>query len=284
MHFSNKKFEQVYLSIISEQTEENTQFKYICKSCNTGFTEEDGFVAGDDCPVQDCDGKLEDFIADDLDPNNMPVAYEAEETDDELIEQCGDKDIIDEDEEIVDKDEDKSEDELLNECGDNEIIDEDENEDGTEFQDEDMDDDAAEEDDDNDNDEADDEKSDESDESEEDDGTAKLISFTSDNAELIELLTQVQNGELKLVAVPIDFEFEEDEMNEQPVLDAETMNNFDIEDIDDQEDVESQEQEEENDDADDESEETEETEESEEIAKESSKVKVGCKPSKYGPY
>lgn len=261
MHFSNKKFEQIYLSLISEQTEENTQFTYICEPCNTGFTEED--LKNDDnndvvCPK--CGGELKDFIADELDPNDMPDAYKAEEADDELIEQCDDKDVIVEEEP-----------------------------DGTAFQDEDMDDDAAKEDDDNDDEvsEEDDDNADEeeSEEAEEGDGAAKLISFTSDNAELIELLTQVQNGELKLVAVPVDFEFEEDEMNEQPVFDAETMSNFDIEDIDDQEDEESQEQEEENDDADDEeSEETEEAEETEEIAKESSKVKVGCKPSKYGPY
>ena len=41
MHFTNKQFEKIYLNLLKESTE-GVQFKYICKTCNTGFTEDSG--------------------------------------------------------------------------------------------------------------------------------------------------------------------------------------------------------------------------------------------------
>jgi hypothetical protein len=77
MHFHNRTFESTYLKLIFEQADEGVQFKYICKDCNTGFAEDDGFAEGDACPCEDCDGKLEECVIDDLDPNNMPAQYKS---------------------------------------------------------------------------------------------------------------------------------------------------------------------------------------------------------------
>lgn len=310
MHFTNKQFEKIYLNLLKESTE-GVEFKYICKTCNTGFSEEDvkNYVKVDSnndnaekaCPKQNCAGKLESFIAADLDPNKMPKPYEPENSDSELIEENSDEYfakepgdnqmLIDENEEferLFNEDGDDDQAFLVDECGAGEdCLNEDPCDALNEYQDQDADDDAAEEDESDESDEDDtDEQEETKDEVSED---SKLVSFTIDNPELIELFNQVKDGELKLVAVPTDFEFEEDELNERPQLTSDTIGNLDIEDLTEDltEDEESDEE-----DTDEESNDSEQdqSEDGEDIAKESStKCDSSCdvksqKPSKYGPY
>jgi hypothetical protein len=145
MNFTNKEFEKIYLKLIME-SDEGVQFKYICKSCNTGFTDENGVAEGDACPVDSCEGgKVEKFIADDIDPDNMPTAYEAntEENDDadcDLQDDDGEfEGLFNEEDEL--QDDDLQDDDLQ----DDDLQDEDFEED--EFQDDDLQDDDLQDDD-----------------------------------------------------------------------------------------------------------------------------------------
>ena len=49
MHFSDKKFQQAYLKIISEQSEQAVIPTSVCKKCNLSFTD-DIIKTGDACP------------------------------------------------------------------------------------------------------------------------------------------------------------------------------------------------------------------------------------------
>ncbi len=316
MNFTDKQFEKIYLKLIME-ADEGVQFKYICKSCNTGFTDENGVAEGDACPVESCEGgKVEKFIADDIDPDNMPTAYEAntEENDDadcDLLVEDGDgegeddgefeglfnedgdgdleedEDLIEEDEEFEglfneDGDADFKEDDDLEE--DEDLIEEDGEFDGLfneddDLQDEDADDEAAQEDTD-----ADEEQTDA--DAEEVAEGAMLVSFTAEDAKLIQVLKQVQEGELKLVGVPLDFEFDEDELKDAPVISAETVDNFDITDVEAEETEEAETQEQEDADTQEDAQGDEDSTE-DELAKECNRYMSGAsmaKPSKYGPY
>lgn len=298
MQFYNKTFENVYLKLITESAEEGVQFKYICKDCNTGFTDEDGFAEGDACPCEDCEGTLQEFTVDGLDA--QPTAYNADENaeaeDSEDTDEC---DMQDDD--LCDMQDDEFEDDQDEDFQDDDLQDDDLQDDDLEdFQDEDDQDEDLQDDDlcDMQDEDADDEAADEQGEDDaEDEGEAedgeqpevKLVSFTTEDEALIELLNQVQNGEIKLVAVPVDFEFDEEEMNENPAITMDTVANFAIDDMDDEQ--EEQSEEDDQDDAEQSDEESEESEESEdqEIAKESKKKDCCCgaktaKPTKYGIY
>ena len=289
MNFTNKEFEKIYLKLIME-SDEGVQFKYICKSCNTGFTDENGVAEGDACPVDSCEGgKVEKFIADDIDPDNMPTAYEAntEENDDadcDLQDDDGEfEGLFNEEDELQDddlQDDDLQDDDLQDDDLQDEDFEEDEFQDD-DLQDEDADDEAAQEDTDA------DEEQEDADAEEVKEG-AMLVSFTSEDAKLIQLLKQVQEGELKLVGVPLDFEFDEDDLKDAPVISAETVDNFDIQDVEKTEDEAQEQEENAEEDADAQEDSQEDTESSEdELAKECNRYMCGAsmaKPSKYGPY
>ena len=300
MQFYNKTFENVYLKLITESAEEGVQFKYICKDCNTGFTDEDGFAEGDACPCKDCEGTLQEFTVDGLDA--QPTAYEADKNEEaEDTDECDMQDDDLQDDDLCDMQDDEFEDDQDEDLQDEQLQDEDlQDDDLCDMQDEDLQDEQLQDEDLQDDDlcdmqdeDADDEAADEQDEEGQDDEESsddeqpevKLVSFTTEDANLIELLNQVQNGEIKLVAVPVDFAFDEEEMNENPAITMDTVANFAIEDMDDEQEEQTEEGQEDGEETD----EGEAAEEQQEIAKESKKKDCCCsakpaKPTKYGIY
>lgn len=251
---TNNLFEREYLKLISQQT---ALPQSTCKECGKHFL---NVEPGAECP--DCKNPTIPFDAADEDSKNYPTA-DAEETADDAstIEECGDGEDCGEIEECGDG-EDCGE---IEECGDGtDILEEDDfkldsecngddsdifSEDDNDLVEEDDDDDLVEEDDDDlieEDDEADDQaaESDEENENaeetdEEDDAAtdeasisdSKIVSFTSADPAVLEVFEKVQAGELKLVAVPLDFKFAEEDKNQNPDLTIDVLQNFDIEDV-----------------------------------------------------
>lgn len=266
MSFSDRKFQQAYLKIISEQTEQAVIPTGVCKKCNLSFTDDVAKV-GDACPA--CGETIEaydiaDYAGDGID---MPEPYEkpAEECN-EITTECGDGDILEEDdfalEQADDEDlieEQETDEDLIQEQElDDDLVEEQDEDDLVEEQDNDLipaepindyivteQDETAE--------GAEEANTDSSEAQEADDAAAtedtddaentdlaesKIISFTSADPALIEVFEKVQAGELKLVAVPLDFQFAEEDKNTNPDITAEVLDNFDIENVTDSSDEE----------------------------------------------
>ena len=258
---TNNLFEREYLKLISQQT---ALPQSTCKECGKHFL---NVEPGAECP--DCKNPTIPFDAADEDSKNYPTA-DAEETADDAstIEECGDGEDCSEIEECGDGEdcseieecgdgEDCSE---IEECGnETDILEEDDfkldsecNGDDSDIFSEDDTTNMLGDDDDDDNDlvEEDDEVDDQAAESDEEDEDAeetdeededaaneasisdsKIVSFTSADPAVLEVFEKVQAGELKLVAVPLDFKFAEEDKNQNPDLTIDVLQNFDIEDV-----------------------------------------------------
>lgn len=244
MH-TNNLFEREYLRLITQQT---ALPKSTCKECGKHFL---NVEPNEECP--NCKNPTIPFDAADEDSKNYPTADADEAIDDaSTIEECGDGEDCSEIEECGDG-EDCGE---IEECGDGEDCSEiEECGDGTDILEEDdfkLDsecnkddsDDLFEEDDEaqmlTEEDKADDQAAVEDEDAADDQDAedeeapvsdAKIISFTSTDPAVLEVFEKVQAGELKLVAVPLDFEFAEEDKNQNPDLTIDVLQNFDIEDV-----------------------------------------------------